>query len=138
MVAKAKMVPDAYVGGGIWSAPTIDATTGTVIVSTGSIEKSPPYLPMAASLVTLDWNALVPSSERIKDTDWSCTPTLFPGPDGLLFDSQGRTFEIRDQSTGNVLFSFTISSRSIKGPVTVLNGMVYVPGVDGNLYVLGL
>jgi len=246
IVASAKMVPDGFVGGGIWSAPTIDAATGTVIVSTGSVEKSPPFAGMSASVVTLDWNTLaakqfwqVPASQRIKDADWGATPTLFPGPggktyfgcfnknstyyvfdeanvsagpvwqvnlgvggalaginasfassayvngtlfiagalttingtsyassigafdaltgqllwrfglpgrifaslttaNGLLFDGQGKTFEVRDQSNGNLLFSYTFPSNSIKGAITVLNGLVYVPSVDDKLYVFGL
>src|SRR5258706_97361 len=40
--AQFAVVPDGTVGGGIWSTPTVDAATGTVIVTTGSIEKNPP------------------------------------------------------------------------------------------------
>lgn len=246
VVAEAKMVPDGSVGGGIWSTPTIDAVTGTVIVTTGSVEKVPPITDMSAAIVTLDWNTLavkqhwqVPAAERIGDADWGSTPTLFPGPNGktyigcinknsiyyvfdedqvsagpiwemklgqggrlaginasyassayvnsilfipsalttidsisyassigafdaltgqqlwrfglpghlfgsvvtangLLFDGQGKTFEIRDQSDGQVLFSYTFSSNSIKGSVTVLDGYVYVPVANGKLYVFGL
>jgi outer membrane protein assembly factor BamB len=57
---------------------------------------------------------------------------------GLLFDGQGKTFEVRDQSNGNPLFSYTFPSNSIKGAITILNGMVYVPSVDDTLYVFGL
>ena len=246
VVAEAKMVPDTSVGGGIWTAPTIDAATGTVIVSTGSVEKVPPILDYTASIVELDWNTLavkqfwqVPAAERIKDADWGATPTLFPGPsghtyigcinknsiyyvfdeatldagplwelklgvggalagrnasfasspyvngvlfigtalttinntsyessigafnaltgqqiwrvglpghmypspitaNGLLFDQQGRTLEVRDQSNGNLLYSYTVPANGLKGSVTVLNGMVYLPAVNGTLYVFGL
>jgi outer membrane protein assembly factor BamB len=246
ILAMAKMVPDSLVGGGIWTAPTIDATTHTVIVSTGSVEKSPPFAGMSASVVTLDWDTLtvkqfwqVPASERIKDADWGATPTLFPGQNGktyfgcfnknstyyvfdeanvadgpvwqdnlgvggalaghnasfatsayvngtlfiasalttingtiyassigafnsltghnlwrwgltgnifaslttangLLFDGQGKTFEVRDQSNGNVLFTYAFPNGSIKGAITVLGGMVFVPSVDNKLYAFGL
>ncbi|HKF38931.1 MAG TPA: PQQ-binding-like beta-propeller repeat protein, partial [Ktedonobacteraceae bacterium] len=57
---------------------------------------------------------------------------------GLLFDGQGKTFEVRDQSNGNVLFSHTFPSNSIKGAIAVLNGMVYVPSVDDTLYAFRL
>ncbi len=57
---------------------------------------------------------------------------------GLLFDGQGKTFEVRNQRNGNVLFSYTFPSNSIKGAITVLGGMVFVPSVDNKLYVFGL
>ena len=67
--------------GGIWTAPTIDSVTGTVIVSTGSVEKVPPVLNYTASIVELDWNTLavkqfwqVPAVQRIKGADWGATP----------------------------------------------------------------
>ena len=246
VVAEAKMVPDTSVGGGIWTAPTIDAVTGTVIVSTGSVEKVPPVLNYTASIVELDWNTLavkqswqVPAAQRIKDADWGATPTLFPGPNGttyigcinknsiyyvfdeanlnagpvweqqlgvggalagrdasfasspyvngvlfiatalttitgtsytssigafnaltgqqvwrlglpgriypspitangLLFDQENKTLEVRDQSNGNLLYSYTVPANGLKGSVTVLNGMVYLPAVNGKLYVFGL
>ena len=247
ITAQFAVVPNGSVGGGIWSVPTIDAATGTVIVTTGSVEKTPPILTMTASVVTLDWNTLavkqfwqVPAAERKADADWGCSPTLFPGPNGatyfgcinknstyyvfdeanvsagpvwkvnlgpggnqggitgsfgsssyvngvlyiptalatvngtsfagsigafdaltgqqlwrfgtagsvvnsvitangLLFDSQGKTMEVRDMSNGNVLFSFTPSTtHPLQGIVTVVDGIVYLPAYDGNLYALGL
>ena len=245
--AQFAVVPDGTVGGGIWSTPTVDAATGTVIVTTGSIEKNPPIEPMTAAVVTLDWNTLavkqfwqVPASQRNADADWGSSPTLFPGPNsktyfgcinknsiyyvfdeanvsagpvwqvklgpggnkggitgsfgssayvngvlyvptslatvngtsypgsigaydaltgnqlwrfgtagsivnsvvtanGLLFDSQGKTMEIRAIGSGNVLFSYTPSTtHPLQGIVTVLDGVVYLPAYDGNLYALGL
>jgi outer membrane protein assembly factor BamB len=232
-------------GGGIWSTPTVDAATGTLIVTTGSVQKAPPALPLTAAVVTLDWNTLavkqswqVPASQRIKDADFGSTPTLFPGPNGktyigcinknsiyyvfdeanvsagpiwqvslgpggskgtvdgswtasayvngvlfiatvlatvngvsypgsigafnaltgqqlwrfgtagpilngvitangMLFDGNGGVLEVRDQATGKILFSYD-TKNSIKGAVTVLNGMVYIPTMSGALYVLGL
>jgi outer membrane protein assembly factor BamB len=53
---------------------------------------------------------------------------------GLLFDSQGHTFEVRDQLTGTVLYSFTAGI--IKGSVTVLQGVVYIPDFDHHIYAL--
>src|SRR5260370_6900723 len=53
IVASAKMVPDGFVGGGIWSAPTIDAATGPVIAPPAPPEKSPPFAPMPPPLATL-------------------------------------------------------------------------------------
>ena len=42
--------------------------------------------------------------------------------------------EIRDQSTGAVLFSYTVGN--IFGSVTVSNGVVYIPSFDNSLYAL--
>jgi outer membrane protein assembly factor BamB len=247
IAALAPIVPKGKVGGGIWSVPTIDAATGTVIVTTGSVEKSPPIQPMTASIVTLDWNTLavkqywqVPGAQRVADADWGCAPALFPGlsgsgktyvgcinkdsiyfvfdeanvaagpiwqqklgpggnrggitgsfasaayvngtlyiptalatvngtsyagsigafnaltgqqlwrfgtagsvpasvitANGLLFDGEGSTFEVRDQSTGKVLFSYPIpTGGKIWGSATVSNGVVYIPSYDHNLYAL--
>ena len=242
IAAQAAIVPDGTVGGGIWSVPTIDAITRTVIVTTGSVEKKPPIQPMTASIITLNWNTLavqqfwqVPNAQRIGDADWGCTPTLFPGPggsgktyvgcvnkdsiysvfdeanvsagpiwqtvlapggerggvtgsfgsaaylngvlyipsalgtvdginyggsigafdaltgnpiwrfgtagplaasviiaNGLLYDAQGKTMEVRDLNTGNVLFSYTVGN--IFGSVTVSNGVVYLPSFDNYIY----
>ena len=66
---------------------------------------------------------------------------MYPSPitaNGLLFDQQNRTLEVRDQSNGNLLYSYTVPVNGLKGSVTVLNGMVYLPAVNGKLYVLGL
>src|SRR5712692_1657919 len=240
--ANADIVPSGRLGGGIWSTPTIDAATGTVIVTTGSVPQTKPIPPMTASVVTLDWNTLavkqfwqVPKAQRIGDADWGSTPTLFPGPsgktyfgcinknaiyyvfdeanvsagpvwqqqlgnptgtrggvqgsiassayvngvlfiptaiatingtsfpgsigafdatsgtqlwrvstanpfagsvitaNGLLYDTQGHIFEVRDQSNGNVLFSFTTTGLN-KTSVTVLNGVVYVADFGGHIY----
>ena len=52
---------------------------------------------------------------------------------GLLYDTQGKTFEIRDITTGSVLFSKTFSG-PLKGSVTVCNGIVYIPAMNWYLY----
>src|SRR5947209_19696421 len=86
------MVPDTSVGGGSWTVPTIDAVTGTVIVSTGSVEKVPPVLNYIASIVEFDWNTLavkqswqLQAAQRLKDADWGATPPLFQAPNGTIF-----------------------------------------------------
>jgi outer membrane protein assembly factor BamB len=53
---------------------------------------------------------------------------------GLLYDAQGKTLEIRDMSTGKILFTYTVGN--IKGSITVSNGIVYIPSYDRNLYAL--
>jgi polyvinyl alcohol dehydrogenase (cytochrome) len=241
IAARAAMVPNGQLGGGIWAVPTVDTATNTVIVTTGSIVKGNPY-PMAASFVTLDSNTLkvkqywqIPRAQQIADADFGCTPTIFPGPsgktyvgcinknsiyyvldeanvsagpvwqvtlgpggnqggvtgsfgsaayvngvlyiptalatvngssfggsigafnaltgkqlwrfgtagpivssvvtaNGLLYDTEGSTMEVRDPSIGNVLFRYTVGP--IWGSVTVVNGVVYFASYDRNLYAL--
>lgn len=71
-------------GAGVWMVPTIDATTGIVYVSTGTIAPCSTYEKMAYALVALhaadlsyvgSWQ--VPSSQYGKDSDFGSTPTLF-------------------------------------------------------------
>jgi outer membrane protein assembly factor BamB len=241
IAAQAKMVPDGSLGGGIWNVPTIDLATNTVIVTTGSIEKTK-RIPMTAAIASFDLKTLavkqywqVPVNDLYGDADWGCTVTLFPGPggktyvgcinknniyyvfdeahisagpiwqqrlaaagdhggvdgsfatapylngilyistvntvidgisyggsigafdaltgtqlwrfgtashlvgspiiaNGLLYDGQGKTMEVRDLTTGQVLFSYTVGN--IMGSVTVANGVVYLPSFDMNLYAL--
>ncbi len=52
---------------------------------------------------------------------------------GLLYDTQGKTLEVRDMNTGNILYSHTFPG-PLKGSVTVCNGIVYIPSFDFHLY----
>jgi len=241
IAAQAKIVADGSLGGGIWNVPTIDLATNTVIVTTGSIDKTQ-RIPMTAAIATFDVNTLavkqywqVPVNNLYGDADWGCTVTLFPGPgsktyvgcinknniyyvfdeahissgpiwqitlapggdrggvtgsfasapylngilyistvntvidgtsyggsigafdaltgtqlwrfgtagpvvgspiiaNGLLYDTQGKTMEVRDLTDGQVLFSYTVGN--IMGSVTVSNGVVYLPSFDMSLYAL--
>jgi polyvinyl alcohol dehydrogenase (cytochrome) len=82
-------VPNGCRGGGVWSSPVIDETTGTVYISTGT--KGPCATPELGkldihSLAILELRASdlsllqfwqIPKSERIHDGDFGATPTLF-------------------------------------------------------------
>jgi outer membrane protein assembly factor BamB len=56
---------------------------------------------------------------------------------GLVADQNGATLEVRDWSTGAVLFSHTIS-HNIQGEAAFANGRIYVGSTDHNLYAFGL
>jgi outer membrane protein assembly factor BamB len=56
---------------------------------------------------------------------------------GLILDCAGAVFEVRDATTGKVLYHFTTGD-SIYASPSVANGHIYVGSTDGNLYAFGL
>jgi outer membrane protein assembly factor BamB len=52
---------------------------------------------------------------------------------GLLYDTQGSTLEVRNVNSGNTLYSHSFSG-PLKGSVTVCNGIVYIPSMNWLLY----
>ncbi|MBV9524326.1 MAG: hypothetical protein JOZ46_00770, partial [Candidatus Dormibacteraeota bacterium] len=84
----AKFVPDGgQVGGGIWTTPTVDPSTNTVFVSTGTINQYTQKL--AQAIVALDATTLavksswqLPFETETFDSDWGTTPTLTTDTNG--------------------------------------------------------
>ncbi|MBV9099517.1 MAG: PQQ-binding-like beta-propeller repeat protein [Candidatus Dormibacteraeota bacterium] len=84
----AKMVPDGgQVGGGIWTSPTVDPTTNTIFVSTGTINQYTQNL--AQAIVAVDATTLavksvwqLPFQVETFDSDWGTTPTLTTDTNG--------------------------------------------------------
>ena len=81
-------VPDDQRGGGIWTSPTVDESTGGWYVATGSGDF---YIPHAYSMARLDPQTLqvvdawqIPIEVQVFDGDWGTTPTLFRNKDGGL------------------------------------------------------
>jgi hypothetical protein len=81
----ADMVPNGCIGGGIWSSPTVDASAGTIWVTTGTphaCSNGTAYAPAIVELRASDlsvlgyWNVPV-SSQSAGDPDFGSTPTLF-------------------------------------------------------------
>ncbi len=78
------VVPNGCLGGGVWGSPTIDSSDNSVYFATGndgSCSKGEPY---TIALVNVKASGLsyisswqVPSSERMSDSDFGSTPTLF-------------------------------------------------------------
>jgi hypothetical protein len=85
ITATANMVPNGCIGGGIWSSPTVDASAGTVWVTTGtphSCSNGTTYAPSIVELRASDLSILsswtVPvSNQSAGDPDFGGTPTLF-------------------------------------------------------------
>ncbi len=82
-----KAVPDGQVGGGIWTSPSVDPTTNTIFVTTGTPAGT--GQPFSRAVVALDADTLavksswkLPESEAIFDSDFSTTPTLFSDSGG--------------------------------------------------------
>lgn len=142
--AQADIVPNGDIGGGIWDAPTIDPATGTVIVTTGSIDKVN-ITPMEAAVVTLDWNTLaikqfwqVPASERQYDADFGSSPTLFTASNGKTYFgciNKNTIYYIFDESnvTAGPVLERSLGPGGDKGGLqgsisssAYLNGVLYI------------
>lgn len=75
------VVPQPEVGGGIWTSPSIDASTNTIFVTTGTEAfYAQQYV---LSLIALDATTMavkgswkIPKNEAAVDSDWGTTPTL--------------------------------------------------------------
>src|SRR6185437_3728875 len=75
-------VPNGQIGGGIWTSPSIDASTNTIYVTTGT--KGDPSQTQSQAIVALDAGTLkvksywqLPDSQAVGDSDWGTTPILF-------------------------------------------------------------
>jgi outer membrane protein assembly factor BamB len=83
--ASFKVVPDGCIGGGIWTSPSIDAATGMIYATTGTIGACPVNEPLAQAILQLRASdlSLVASykdldpSHQISDGDFGASPTLF-------------------------------------------------------------
>jgi outer membrane protein assembly factor BamB len=51
----------------------------------------------------------------------------------LVVDNQGKIVEVRDASTGNILFSYATNAR-LYGASVISNGVLYTPSTDGSIY----
>ena len=81
------MVPDGQIGGGVWTSPSIDPTTNSIFMSTGT--RSAPKQQFAQAVVVLDASTLalksywpLPEAEAIGDSDFDTTPILFDDAQG--------------------------------------------------------
>jgi outer membrane protein assembly factor BamB len=82
VVATFDAVASGQVGGGIWTSPSLDVTTSTIYVDTGSPGAA--GQPYSQAIVALDAGTLavrsgwkIPPSAVVDDSDWSTSPILF-------------------------------------------------------------
>ncbi|MDQ6920722.1 MAG: PQQ-binding-like beta-propeller repeat protein, partial [Candidatus Dormibacteraeota bacterium] len=76
------VVPQGEVGGGIWTSPSLDASTNTVFVTTGT--QSSFKQKYVLSMVALDATTMavkgswqIPQNQAVVDSDWGTTPVVF-------------------------------------------------------------
>ncbi len=77
-------VPNGCTGAGVWGAPTLDVTAGTIYFATGnpgSCSSGEPYaesvMEVKASDLTFIHHWQIPTNQQLFDTDFGNTPTLF-------------------------------------------------------------
>jgi len=75
-------VPTGQVGGGVWTSPSVDPSTNTIFVTTGTRNQDTQTL--SEAIVALDATTLaiksswaVPNSQQTVDSDFGSTPILF-------------------------------------------------------------
>ena len=83
------VVPQGCIGGGVWSAPTIDPATERIYLATGSPDScstNETYVNAIVELRASDLGVVdswqVPRSEWVFDSDFGATPTLFTAKRG--------------------------------------------------------
>ncbi len=76
------VVPAGQLGGGIWGSPSLDTTTNTIYVATGT--RNTPAQTLSEAILAIDATTLtlksswpVPASQEVPDSDFGTTPTLF-------------------------------------------------------------
>ena len=82
VVNSVSFVPQGQVGGGVWTTPSLDTSTNTIFVTTGTRNQDTQTL--SEAIVALDANTLaiksswaVPNSMQTVDSDFGNTPLLF-------------------------------------------------------------
>lgn len=81
-------IPKELRGGGLWTSPTVDESTGALFVTIGSGDF---YIPYNYSIARLDPASLavvdawqIPTDVQVFDGDWGTTPSLFHDRSGAL------------------------------------------------------
>jgi outer membrane protein assembly factor BamB len=87
VAATANFVPTGQVGGGVWTTPSIDTSTNTVYVTTGT--RNMASQTTSEAMVALDATTLaiksywqIPLSAANADSDWGNSPILFSDGNG--------------------------------------------------------
>jgi len=79
-------VPTGQAGAGIWTSPTLDATSNTVYVTTGTQVGAQPLaqaiVALDAATLTLKGSWQIPAAQAISDSDWGTTPLVFDDATG--------------------------------------------------------
>ena len=87
LVADYNFVPNGQVGGGIWTTPTVDPSTNTIFVSTGTLndytqKQSQAIVALDATTLQYTSSWSLPFDAAVTDSDWGTTPTLTSDANG--------------------------------------------------------
>jgi len=102
-------------GDGVWSSPAIDPAENAVFVTTGNATCTTPLqdamLKLSATDLTLESSWAVPVSQRVDDSDWGSSVTLFTAEIG------GQLEQLAGSSDKNGIF-YALSTADLgRGPV---------------------
>jgi len=80
-------VPNGEVGGGVWTTPTLDPSTNTIFVTTGTLNdytqtQSQAIVALNATSLSYMGSWQLPLTAAVNDSDWGTTPTLTTAADG--------------------------------------------------------
>ena len=80
-------VPKGELGGGVWTTPTVDPSTNTIFVTTGTLNdytQTQSQAIVALDAITLGYKGSwqLPFQAAVADSDWGTTPTLTTAADG--------------------------------------------------------
>ncbi len=113
VVASVNFVPTGQVGGGVWTTPSIDTSTNTVYVTTGT--RNMASQTTSEAMVAVDATTLaiksywqIPLSAANADSDWGDSPILFT-------DGNGRAMVAGINKNG-FLYAFDRSNLAL-GPI---------------------
>jgi polyvinyl alcohol dehydrogenase (cytochrome) len=111
----ATVPPGGCVGGGVWSSPAIDPTENAVYVTTGNTSCATnlqeAILKLNASTLALESSWAIPASQRVNDSDWGSTPTLFSAEIG------GAIVNLVGSADKNGIFYALNRDALAKGPI---------------------
>jgi outer membrane protein assembly factor BamB len=113
IVATTDFVPDGQVGGGVWTSPTLDVSTNTIFVTTGTLNQytqrySQAIVSLDASTLAIKDSWQIAFQDAVSDSDWGDTPTL-------TVDSSGQQL-VSAMNKNGIAYTF-LRSNLHQGPI---------------------
>lgn len=122
------VMPQGCVGGAIWGSPTLDTSTNIIYIDTGNGDNCSGGNTYAYAVVALNAATLapisrwqMPSFQRLLDTDFGSTPTLFTTT--INGTNCGGSVSALNPATGAYIWRFCTSS-PVLGAISMVPGMV--------------